>query len=77
LVACTTAPARADIERYAVIIDGATPCVGVLLPIVARYFVTTEVAAQTHFFGVEDQARTRELTARFAVRGVLGFGGWL
>jgi hypothetical protein len=51
--------------------------VGALLPVAARLFLTTEIAAQTHFFTVEAQAGTRDLTARFALRGVLAFGGWL
>lgn len=43
----------------------------------SRGFVTAEVAAQTHFFSLEDQAGNRELVTRFAVRAVLAFGLWL
>jgi hypothetical protein len=51
--------------------------VGALLTLPARFFATAEVAAQTHFFVVEDQAGDRELTGRFALRGIFAIGAWL
>jgi hypothetical protein len=51
--------------------------VGVLIALQARFYITSEVAAQTHFFMVEDQAGARSLTGRFAVRGMLALGAWL
>lgn len=43
----------------------------------SRGFVTGELAAQTHVFSVEEQAGSRDLVARFAVRAVLAVGLWL
>ncbi|MEO8704004.1 MAG: caspase family protein [Kofleriaceae bacterium] len=51
--------------------------VGISRPIGARSYVAAELAAQTHFFTVEDQAGTQDLVARFALRGVLLLGFWL
>jgi hypothetical protein len=43
----------------------------------SRGFVTTEIAAQTHMFSIEDQAGAKDLVARFAVRAVIALGFWL
>jgi hypothetical protein len=50
---------------------------GGLLALTARFYAVSEVAVQSHFFMVEDQAGTRELTGRFALRVVLAAGAWL
>ncbi len=50
---------------------------GLGLPLLTRGFITAEVAAQTHFYSVEDQAGAKQLTARFAVRGLFAVGLWL
>jgi hypothetical protein len=39
--------------------------------------VLTELAAQTHFFSVEEQSGETAMAARFAVRGLIGMGAWL
>jgi len=49
---------------------------GISLPI-ARGYVGAELAAQTHFFSIEDQAGARQMTARFALRTLLLVGVWL
>ncbi len=41
-----------------------------------RLQLGTELAAQTHVFSVEDQAGDRSVATRFALRLVLGLGGW-
>ncbi|HUQ07437.1 MAG TPA: caspase family protein [Kofleriaceae bacterium] len=50
---------------------------GTLVPFTARFFLTSEIAAQTHLFTLEDRSGARDLAARFAVRGVLAIGAWL
>jgi len=50
---------------------------GLALPLGARMYVETEVAAQTHFFSIEDDAGTEHMTARFAMRVQLALGIWL
>ena len=49
---------------------------GVLLPIYGRFYVTSELGLQTHFFSVEDQMGESGVVARFAVRGMIAFGAW-
>ena len=51
--------------------------IGALVALPQRYYLASEVAVQTHFFAIEDQDGARELTARFALRGILAFGAWL
>ena len=41
-----------------------------------RLHAGTEVAAQTHFFSVEEQSGARSLATRFALRIAIGLGGW-
>ncbi len=50
--------------------------VGLVLPIGGPRFLGLEVAAQTHFLTLEDQAGTRSLAARFSVRSALVVGMW-
>ncbi|MDQ3368498.1 MAG: caspase family protein [Myxococcota bacterium] len=51
--------------------------VGIVVPLAGRLYLASEVAVQTHFLSVEDQAGARELKARFAVGGMLALGTWL
>jgi hypothetical protein len=51
--------------------------VGFLLPIGERWFTSAELAAQSHFFRVENEAGEHQLTARFAFAGLLAIGAWL
>jgi len=48
-----------------------------MLPLASRVYVAAEVAAQTHFFSVEDQDGNKSPTARFALRSLLAIGAWL
>jgi hypothetical protein len=41
-----------------------------------RQYLGAELAAQTHFFSVEDQAGANHAVARFALRGLLALGLW-
>ncbi len=66
-----TAPARTSPAAH---VDAG---VGALLTLAQRFFVSGEVAAQTHFFVIEDQAGDRELKGRFALRGIFAIGAWL
>lgn len=50
---------------------------GATIPLGKRTFLSAELAAQTHFFSIEDQAGDASMVARFAVRGVLAIGAWL
>jgi hypothetical protein len=50
--------------------------IGAIVPLRGRYFLTSELAAQTHFFRIEDQDGTRSFTARFALRGIIAVGAW-
>jgi len=50
---------------------------GISLPVFSRGYLGAEIAAQTHFFSVEEQDGATAMTARFAVRGILAFGLWL
>lgn len=50
---------------------------GLALPLRARAYLATELAAQTHFFSIETQAGDRSMVARFAFRGLLALGLWL
>ena len=50
---------------------------GALVALPGRFYVASEVAVQTHFLQIEDQAGARALAARFALRGVLAIGAWL
>jgi hypothetical protein len=49
---------------------------GVSIGLGPRIHAGGELAAQTHFFSIEDQAGSHSVVARFALRAVLGFGGW-
>lgn len=49
---------------------------GAVVPIRGRFYLTGELAVQTHFLSVEDQAGVRAATARFAVRGLVALGAW-
>jgi hypothetical protein len=49
---------------------------GALIPLRGRFYLTSELAVQTHFLSVEDDASSHALTPRFAVRGMLAFGAW-
>jgi len=42
-----------------------------------RTYVAAEVAAQSHFFSVEEQSGSTGWVARFAVRGIVVIGAWL
>ena len=48
----------------------------VALPLAARVYLAAELAAQTHFFSIEDQDGARSPTARFALRSLLAIGAW-
>ena len=50
---------------------------GAHMALPSRFYVSTELSVQTHFFVIEDQAGDRALTGRFALRGVLALGAWL
>jgi hypothetical protein len=50
---------------------------GATISLGAHAFVVLEVAAQTHYFAVEDQQGGRTAVARFALRGMLALGAWL
>lgn len=51
---------------------------GALLTLpLGRLRLVGEIAGQTHFFSVEDQAGATSGTARFAIRAMLGLGIWL
>lgn len=49
---------------------------GILLPIHDRFYATSELGVQTHFFSIEDQMGDRGAVARFAVRGMISVGAW-
>ena len=65
------APARTSVAAH---VDAG---VGAILTLPQRFYAAAEVAVQTHFFVVEDQAGNRELTGRFALRGIFAIGAWL
>ncbi|MBA3396424.1 MAG: caspase family protein [Deltaproteobacteria bacterium] len=50
---------------------------GAVVPLFGRLYLTSELAVQTHFLPIEDTTGARELTARFALYGVLAIGAWL
>jgi hypothetical protein len=50
---------------------------GASMPLGNRTFLGLELAAQTHFFSVEDQAGAKSAVARFSLRGMLAIGAWL
>jgi hypothetical protein len=49
---------------------------GAIIPLRGAFYLTSELAVQTHFLSVEDDAGAHALTPRFAVRGMLAFGAW-
>jgi caspase domain-containing protein len=49
---------------------------GAVVPLRGAFYLTSELAVQTHFLSVEDDAGAHALTPRFAVRGMLAFGAW-
>jgi hypothetical protein len=49
----------------------------IAVPIVARAYLTAEVAAQTHFLSIEEQDGSKAMTARFTLRSLLAVGVWL
>lgn len=66
-----TAPTRTSAAGH---IDAGA---GIALPVTSRGYLNLEVAAQTHFFSVEEQDGSKQMTARFALRGLLAIGAWL
>ncbi len=49
---------------------------GLAYALAPRIHLGTELAAQTHFFSVEEQSGSRSLATRFVLRIALGIGGW-
>ena len=49
---------------------------GAAIGLTPRVHLGSELAAQTHFFSVEDQAGAKSVVARFALRGVISLGAW-
>lgn len=66
-----TAPTRTSAAGH---IDAGA---GVAVPLTSRTYLNLELAAQTHFFSVEEQDGVRQMTARFALRSLLAIGAWL
>jgi hypothetical protein len=61
------APARTSLATH---VDAGA---GVVVPLPARFYLSAELAAQTHIFEIEDEG----VTGRFALRGIFAFGAWL
>jgi hypothetical protein len=49
---------------------------GLLIPIVGRFYAASELGVQTHFLSIEDQPGESHVTGRFAVRGMVVLGVW-
>jgi hypothetical protein len=49
---------------------------GAAIGLTPRLHLGGELAAQTHFFSLEDQAGAKSIVARFALRGVISLGAW-
>jgi hypothetical protein len=64
------APTRTSVASH---VDAS---VGASLPLGDRHYLGAELAAQTHFFSVEDQRGAKHAVARFALRGLLALGLW-